>query len=51
MTVEVKEIFPTTPVADKNGLATLELVEVILRLAESNRELQARVTALEVFHP
>ena len=51
MSIEVKEVLLSDKVADTNGGATLELVEIIQRLVESNRDLQARVAALEVFHP
>lgn len=47
MTVEVKNLLSGTQITDSEGKTTLELVEIIQRLANAVRDLEARVTALE----
>lgn len=47
MTVEVKELLLGMKVADENGNPTQELVEIIQRLVNAQRDHEARITTLE----
>lgn len=47
MPVEVKELLSGMPVTEKMDPASIELIEIIKRLVDAVRDLEARVEALE----